>query len=1436
MIRPRNTPLSNGVIPIRLPHGGKGSGGSGPLTITGVSLTNSSFTGGSSSGTFVGTISVQATGGSFSGSLSLTGADAASFQIVGTSLETNGVVGNGTYSINIVATQAGATGSPFSQPKTITGSGGPLTITGVLLSNNSFTGGSPSGTVVGNISVTATGGSFAGSLSLTGTNAASFQIVGNALQTNGTVAIGTYSINIVATQGGATGSPFSQPETITGNSTSNVITAAAYATTAESGQYMCIGIGWTGSAPSSATATWSGSGGSATIASGSFSVTGPFASFWCATPTSAGTYDLAVNTNNGGAVTISSIVIATAVPDFAPGIYGPSTPMLGWDAPSHNTFFDNLPIATYFYRGPGIPTATLSDTVGGSGDSFYFKLNPTGSAPPGRLNMAFALCIGGGASWPNQATFAVTITISNGFSTPLTKAITVQNPTTGSFVAVNCWCNIFHGGGLFYGGNLVLDTAVTDYNPPNVSVVQLLPRGGASSLAFTTDSPHGFFSYNSSEGTIQINQSNLIAANFGHYTVQVQANSGGPLQTVDLWIGHDAPPVVAFVPTTPWNLYSSTPATNGYGSNQIGTFSAWADSHGGVHTIGAMARRINSDSTGHLVCYNSSGEMYLNGSVLAGTLLASLTVTSTGAKSTTMALALPIKVGTTLSASNMSGSITPSLTNFLTTANALTPSGSPLAVIGLTVSGFSNPINWTAIGTSVASPIIDIIQDVANGIMDNAQMVNGGSPLYVVHDENKIVPRYDISGSGTTGTVTASNLSAKDPSTSYTDNVRITLSDGLGTYCTQTFGLTTAWNTAPSGEVQVGPSSALWPSPTFATVNAFSNAFWTNPSNYAGATVRLLRGAGARIATFTGTISGSTLTVSGVTGTIIPDLLVSGSGVDAHTTIVSGSGTTWTVTGTQSVGPVAMRATDWSYLPFGHPYAVGWYPGPVHFFGDDSTQATFTGTISGTTLTVSGVSGTIVVGDVIKTGAAAGTLVTGGSGSSWTVLPSQSVGPVSMTTRMLRVSINWGNSAPASQGFVFSGGYDMSLKDIEISGVTTNAADPPNSDAEAAIYKVANQPGNFAMSGIYLHDNIAGFLNGAPGNHLWFDKCLIVHNGNYSGQLHGIYAHQIAELSVTNCRIGDTKAGHDVKTRAMKTTITNTIIATGINGLPNTNIDLCEGGFFRMSGCTIVSKMNDLDGEHNSVIVALQSEIESLDVPWCWDINDTLVSGCTICSAIPQINPFQIGIGFQNWGYFIAGSPAGNGDPQRGKPFNNVISSPVFWNLPSGQYTQAIDGGIAPTVTGASNTTTFPWTAVQVYDPLLAANVPPFTLPLSGANNFNTFGGSIASPVGTYRMMMVVPSGSGNATNVTDGLLAAIDAHGNAMSSVTYGTWSSGTNNNSSFSFTTTSNKVQLSTVGSLADGIYLVEPQGTGTGYNSGGGTTFTVNSALLVLVGNYT
>lgn len=190
-------------------------------TISGITLSNSSFVGGSAAGTVIGTVGVTMSSGSFSGTLALSGANASSFSLVGNNIVTNGVVPAGSYSVSITATQAGATNSPFTQTYTLTGTTTVQAITGITLSNSSVAGGSASGTLIGTIAVSMSSGTFSGALSLSGTDAAKFQIVGNNLETNGVLNAGSYSVTINATQAGATGSPYSTQFAITGTSVNN---------------------------------------------------------------------------------------------------------------------------------------------------------------------------------------------------------------------------------------------------------------------------------------------------------------------------------------------------------------------------------------------------------------------------------------------------------------------------------------------------------------------------------------------------------------------------------------------------------------------------------------------------------------------------------------------------------------------------------------------------------------------------------------------------------------------------------------------------------------------------------------------------------------------------------------------------------------------------------------------------------------------------------------------------------------------------------------------------------------------------------------------------------------------------------------------------------------------------------------------------------------
>ena len=129
----------------------------------------------------------------------------------------------------------------------------------------------------------------------------------------------------------------------------------------------------------------------------------------------------------------------------------------------------------------------------------------------------------------------------------------------------------------------------------------------------------------------------------------------------------------------------------------------------------------------------------------------------------------------------------------------------------------------------------------------------------------------------------------------------------------------------------------------------------------------------AIVASYTGSISGTTLTVSGVTGTIAMGQSIGGNGIALNTFIVSNiDATHWTVYPSQTVSSTSINNTSYA--------------------------SSFMGTISSTTLSISGLSGLLNIGQyIIGSGISSGTYITAKlTSSTYTVSISQSVSNTQM--------------------------------------------------------------------------------------------------------------------------------------------------------------------------------------------------------------------------------------------------------------------------------------------------------------------------------------------------------------------------------------------------------------------------------------------------------
>ena len=144
------------------------------------------------------------------------------------------------------------------------------------------------------------------------------------------------------------------------------------------------------------------------------------------------------------------------------------------------------------------------------------------------------------------------------------------------------------------------------------------------------------------------------------------------------------------------------------------------------------------------------------------------------------------------------------------------------------------------------------------------------------------------------------------------------------------------------------------------------------------------------------------------------------------------------------------------------------------------------------------------------------------------------------------------NADATIQGFTFTGGSDGS-PDGNVSGIRYQA-------------------GNLTVEYCYFHDMQEGLM-GAPttqgSGSITIDHSEFSNNGTGDGYTHDIYVGDVGSFTLTNSYIHNAIVGHEVKSRAGVTTITNNIIADGPTGTASYDIDLPNAGVATVSGNVI---------------------------------------------------------------------------------------------------------------------------------------------------------------------------------------------------------------------------------------------------------------------------
>jgi hypothetical protein len=141
--------------------------------------------------------------------------------------------------------------------------------------------------------------------------------------------------------------------------------------------------------------------------------------------------------------------------------------------------------------------------------------------------------------------------------------------------------------------------------------------------------------------------------------------------------------------------------------------------------------------------------------------------------------------------------------------------------------------------------------------------------------------------------------------------------------------------------------------------------------------------------------------------------------------------------------------------------------------------------------------------------------------------------------------------------------------DVTVDGLTLRGAKVPDGNGAGIRFE-----GNgLVVRNVTFINNQNGILsNSNAASRIMIDNSLFDGNGtceNAAGCAHGIYINMAAELKVTNSRFFNTRNGHHIKSRALKTVIQNTVIDDGINGTASYAIQLAQGGDGLITGNTI---------------------------------------------------------------------------------------------------------------------------------------------------------------------------------------------------------------------------------------------------------------------------
>ena len=121
--------------------------------------------------------------------------------------------------------------------------------------------------------------------------------------------------------------------------------------------------------------------------------------------------------------------------------------------------------------------------------------------------------------------------------------------------------------------------------------------------------------------------------------------------------------------------------------------------------------------------------------------------------------------------------------------------------------------------------------------------------------------------------------------------------------------------------------------------------------------------------------------------------------------------------------------------------------------------------------------------------------------------------------------------------------------------------------------------GNLTVDNCIFTNNQDGILaNAIPGAVVTVSNSVFNANGNDDGYSHAMYINEVASLTVTGSTFDGTKRGHNIKSRALVTTVSDSILDDGVTGTTSYALDFPNGGVVAVSNVKIGQGSKSVNG------------------------------------------------------------------------------------------------------------------------------------------------------------------------------------------------------------------------------------------------------------------